>query len=678
MKKPIGTPAGVKQNKKPQAKTYNMRWLWLLGIPIFTFLVYKSVTGFDSTNWDDKAYMKETPMVRDLTLENCKAMFTTKVLNSYNPIVLLTFAFDYKVSKLKPGWCHGINLFFHLMNSILVFICMRKLRFKDSHAGIIALLFAIHPLATEAVTWIAGRKDVVYLFFFLFSWKFYLDYYHSSKKSFIVISVLFFVLALLSKVQAITLPFILIASDLMLDQKFDWKKLLNKIPYLILSIVFGVIAVSGSGDLVADKYSVPISFFDKIIYSSMAFGLYIFKIILPLNQISIYQFPNVGSTEYFFDVIIAIFFIAAMVFGFVFGIKKNARLAGGILFFTVAIFPVLHLIAVNSALIYERFVYLADIGIFIIVFSLIEKFPKYEKKFTVAMLAICLIFSGLTVARIPVWKNSISLWTDVIKKDPTVADAFTNRGQYYDGIGDVDRAFADFSESIKLQPNKPAGYHNRAVSFFNKKDFKNALSDNQRVLDMDPKHTDALVNRGAILFNMDENDSAIFYYKKALEVTPGLAKAYYDCGAAYFKVKNFKMSAEYFKKATERIPDFIDAYTFLALSYVNLDLHQEAELTVNTAEKYLPNSAARAMVSDEYIHRGNNAYNNKDVDGAFQYYSYSAKILPSNAEAYFNIGGIYLTKKNIPMARENWQKAIALNPNHAESKKWLERTEQSK
>lgn len=674
MKKKQATPPIIKKDAKSEKKTDYFKWIWYLIIPVLTFLVYQSVTTFDSTNWDDKAYLQETPMIRDLNMEKTKAIFTKKVLNSYNPIVLLTFAYDYKISKLKPGWCHAVNLFFHLMNAILVFVCMRKLRFKTNHAGIIALLFALHPLSTEAVAWIAGRKDVVYLFFFLLSWKFYLDYFHSTKKLFLFVSIFFFILSLLSKVQAITLPFILIASDLMLDQKFDSKRFLNKIPYFILAIIFGVIAVSGSGELMADKYTAPFTLLDKLVYSIMAFGLYLQKIILPFNQIAIYQFPEPGSSAYIIDLLVGIIAIGAIVVGFIFSMKKNPRLAGGLLIFAVSIFPVLHLVAVNSALIYERFVYLAGIGIFIAAFALIERFPKQEMQLTYVAIAICILFTGLTVARIPIWKNSLSLWTDIIAKDPTAADAYTNRGQYYESINDYDKAFLDFSESVRLEPNKPGGYHNRAVSYFHKKDFALALKDNQRVLDIDPKHTDALVNRGAIYFNMNQNDSAIFYYKKALEVTPGLAKAYYNCGAAYFNMKDFSSAAFNFKKATEYISDYTDAYTYLALSNTNLFKFEEAEFAINASEKYTPNSAARTMVSNELIQLGNAAYRNGKPDEALNLYTESARIMPSNAEAYFNLGGIYLMKKEILKARENWQKTLSLNPNHAEAKNWLTRT----
>ena len=158
-----------RNNPKPEVKKPNKqsgKQLFiasgLVAVMILTYFVYQGVTKFDSTNWDDKAYIKEAPLVRDINFEKVKEIFTSKFMLSYNPVVLLTFAFDFEMAKLKPGWSHGVNLFFHLSNVLLLFLCLRQLRFKDVSALIITFLFAIHPLATEAVVWIAGRKDGYY------------------------------------------------------------------------------------------------------------------------------------------------------------------------------------------------------------------------------------------------------------------------------------------------------------------------------------------------------------------------------------------------------------------------------------------------------------------------------------------------------------------------------------
>lgn len=665
-----------KSEKKEIRKQHNKHILGVAGlvvIMILTYFVYQNVTGFDSTNWDDKAYISETPLIRDINSEKLKEIFTSKFMLSYNPVVLLTFAFDFEMAKMKPGWCHGVNLFFHLSNVLLLFLCLRQLRYKEFSALIITFLFAIHPLATEAVVWIAGRKDVVYLFFFLLSWLSYLKYYHSEKRLYLIISIFFGAISLLSKVQAITLPFVLIISDLMLDKKFELKRLVNKIPFLILAFLTALYAISGEGELVADKFSAPLSFIDKLIYSAIAFGLYVYKILFPFDQIAIHRFPESGSPEYMFGIISGILALVVIAGGTFLAYKKNPRLAGGLLFFMVCIFPVLHIVAVNSALIYERFTYLAAVGIFMAIFSIVEKKPAIESGIAYVMIVVGIMFTGLTYARIPVWKNSLSLWDDIIEKDPGVPTSFMNRGEYYEAKGEIDKAFSDFTEVIKLAPKRPDGYHNRAVIYFKKNDIANALTDNANALLYAPENSDILVNRGDLYFNLNKNDSAILFYKKAIEIKPDHAKAYYDCGSAYFKLADYNNAVKYYKKAIEIIPDFHDAFVYMALSYASLDSISEAKFALSKADKLVSNSAGRSMVSTQLVKLGNDAFAKNRVEESARFYTTAIEIDPSNPEAYYNLGGIYFYRKNIQQARENWQKALSLKPDYSDARLWLER-----
>ena len=408
----------------------SLNLLWIIIIPILVFIVYRSVLNFDLVNWDDKRYLKETPVIRGITLDNIESMFTTKVLRSYNPLVLLSFAFDYEIARLDPSWCHAVNLVFHMINALLVFVCMKKMRFRVEVAGLISLLFALHPLAVEAVAWIAGRKDVLYGFFYLLAIISYLNFQKTKAKFQYVLCLLLFICSLLSKVQAITFPFILIVLDYIINKEWRWKYFANKIPFIILSIVFGLIAISGS-TMMADKYSMPVNFGDKIIYSAMAFGLYFQKLIFPFSQSAIYSFPVSGSSEYFNYLIRGIVTIALMTAGVIYSFKKAPAVSGGILFYVISIFIVLHVVAFNSALIYERFIYLADIGLFISLLNLDLIFPRV-KNYTIKSSAVLLvIFMILTYNRVFIWKNSETMWSDTILKNPGSFEAYNNRGMVF-------------------------------------------------------------------------------------------------------------------------------------------------------------------------------------------------------------------------------------------------------
>jgi len=405
MKKVKHTTGAGPGKVKAEFNLLSKNLFWVIVIPLLTILAYKSVTDFKLVNWDDKRYVLETEMVRGLTGEHVKQMFTTKVLRSYNPIVLLSFAVDYELAELKPGFSHGVNLLFHVFNALLVFLVMKKLGFRKTASGLIALLFALHPMQVEAVAWIAGRKDMIYGFFFLLAWYFYIDFFRSRKKMAYALSLLFFLLSLFSKVQAITLPFVLILTDYMLATPFRWKSLLNKIPFFALSVVFGLVALSGSS-MVADLYTTPPTLLDKLNYSIMGFGLYLQKLILPIQQSAVYSFPEAGSAEFIRLMATGIIAIALVVFAVVKTIKKARPVAAGLMFYSVMIAVVLHLVAFNSALIYERFTYLASLGIFISVMNLDLLFPSWSNLKIRSITVIIVLIGIMTSVRTPLRSGS--------------------------------------------------------------------------------------------------------------------------------------------------------------------------------------------------------------------------------------------------------------------------------
>ena len=128
-----------------------------------------------------------------------------------------------------------------------------------------------------------------------------------------------------------------------------------------------------------------------------------------------------------------------------------------------------------------------------------------------------------------------------------------------------------------------------------------------------------------------------------------------------------------YKKAIEIIPDFHDAFVYMALSYASLDSIQQAKLALNEADKLISNSAGRTLVSTQLVKLGNVAFAKNQVEESARLYTTAIEINPSNAEAYYNLGGIYFFRKNVQLARENWQKALDLKPDYSDAKVWLQR-----
>lgn len=645
----------------------------LLLIFCVSLLAYSACFGFTITNWDEKRYLLETPMIRELSWENIRLIFTSKVLNSYNPLVLLSFAADNALHGTEYGWFHGENVVLHGLNSMLVFLCVRKFRISVFYSGIIALLFSVHPMHVESVAWIASRKDVLFTFFFLLSWMMYITYLNKNSITWYLAGILFFALSLLSKAQAVTLPLVLLLTDYLLNGRLNVRNLLDKIPWFLLAAGAGYMAISGS-TFVADKYAAPLTLWEKSIYSVIATGMYLAKAVIPFSQSAIYAFIKSGTTAWYTWLIISFVLIATLVFSIIRYGRKNRLIPFGVLFFFVNIFLTLHIVAVNSSLIYERFSYISYLGLFMAGTGMISGMKNSQIAGKAVLVSLTVIFGILTWQRTLVWKNSETLWTDVIKKNPEAQVAYNNRGEYYNNRNELDKAFADFNSSIRVRPRQPSAFNNRSVIYFKRGEMAKALDDNETALSLEPDYPEAIANRGIIYFNMNQFDSAIYYYDKALIKLPNYPSAWLNLGSAWLKKGNPEKAIESYRKALEYLPGYTDAWKYMGIAYVQLDSLAEATTCISEAKKSGAGQEVVRAISNEYLGMGNAAYKNGSTDKAMEYYQKAAGIDPANAEAYYDLGGIYLMKRDIKKAREYWRKTLQLEPGHAAATGWLNKT----
>lgn len=221
----------IKQPQKEIKKPLPL-WWWLAGIVLLTIIAYLSVfnNGFA---WDDTYYVTNNHIIRSLSLQSIFSFFTSlHELGNYHPLTLLSLAVDYKLFGLNAMGYHVVNIFFHLLNVCLVFLLIQKL-FKTKFITVLTTaLFAIHPMHVESVAWVSERKDVLYVFFYLWGLWCYVKYIDDGKRKYIIYTVICFVLSLLSKAQAVTFPLALMLIDYIRNGKLSIKSVLTKTPCL--------------------------------------------------------------------------------------------------------------------------------------------------------------------------------------------------------------------------------------------------------------------------------------------------------------------------------------------------------------------------------------------------------------------------------------------------------------
>src|SRR6185503_18481852 len=219
-KKPVKAAPDLAVVKPPKQR----QGIWLLCILAVTFISFIPALNNALTNWDDPRYLTDNPLIKKLSFENIRRIFTEPYFGNYQPLHIFSYALEYQLYKLNPVGYHTTSVIMHLLVTALVFRFIFLLAENTTVAGIAALLFGIHPLHVESVAWAAERKDLLYAIFFLGSLIAYIKYIRSEQKiKYLIYALLFFILSIMSKTMAASLPPVIILLDYYFSRKLNAK-----------------------------------------------------------------------------------------------------------------------------------------------------------------------------------------------------------------------------------------------------------------------------------------------------------------------------------------------------------------------------------------------------------------------------------------------------------------------
>ena len=551
-----------KKISKPKDGIVDTKHYLALGaILLITIIAYLPVfhNGFV---WDDAEYIQNNPLIKSLDI---KAIFSQFYFSNYQPVTILFYAIEYHSFVLNEAGYHAINLALHLFNVMLVFYAIFLLSNRAEIALVAALLFGIHPLHVESVAWASGLKDVLYTLFFLASYIFYIKFIKTNSRKFYFYSLLLFLLSLLSKGMAASLPLVFILTDYFIHNnpkkniKFlNAKSLLEKIPFFTLSLVFGILSVLAQQARGAIHDITVIPFFQRIIVACYGFISYLIKIFLPIDLCAFYPYPYSIPLYYYVYVLL---FIALVIF-VVYSIRFSKKIMFGIGFFFAALLLVLQLLPVGGAIMADRYCYIASIGIF---YLAAEGFywlwNKNYKVHSIVLLSVfTLFFSIKTYSRCEVWKDEMTLWNDVISQYQIVPNAYNSRGNLLMKENKFNEALNDFNKAIELKPDFSDAYYNRGILYGNEKKYNEALNDYNKSIELNPGYFGAYNNRGNIFKEEKKYKEAFKDFSNAIELKPDFEKSYNNRGNVLMDEKKYDESIKDFDKAIELKPDYAIAY----------------------------------------------------------------------------------------------------------------------
>ena len=465
-------------------KLSNTLQIHLLVIIIFGILVYANSFSNEFL-YDDEHYIQKNPYIRDFSY--LKDIFTKnvgagvyRVDNFYRPIQLLAYSIVYHISGLNVFGFHLLNFLLHLSNAFLIYFFTLALFKRREMSFISSLLFMVHPIQTEAITYMNGTADPLAMFFGLLTLFFYLKMNQSIAYYFL--SLISFSLALISKETMVILPFLVIVVDLYKGE-FIKEKLGKYIPYFILMGGYILVRLTmfnfteslnlfGASNLYTENLHYRIFTF----LASLAeyYKLLLFPIDLRYDRAMI-VFISFFTPKVLFSFI---FFLIFFYFAYR-SFKSNKVIFLGFMWFFISLGPVSGIIPING-FVMEHWLYFPSVGFLIVLSYLMAKLNK--SIYLPLLLGIAIIFSCLTIARNKDWRNQIVFYNKILEHNPNIARVHNNLANAYKDKGMIDRAERHYKMAISLADAYAETHHNLALLYLRKGEIKEGIAELKKAI----------------------------------------------------------------------------------------------------------------------------------------------------------------------------------------------------
>ena len=604
-KKVKGSPKKkVAPKKNKLGKTQVL--IGLGAIFLLTFLVLSRLQNSSFLNYDDDIYITNNPYIANLTGGGISALFSSFFSNQYAPVAMLIMALEVKLVGMQAGGLKLLSILFHLLNGFLVYTFINKLFKRQDMALLIAALFCIHPIQLESVAWLsASMKIEAFSFFFLASMIAYLNFLEKKNIQFYIAAFGLFVLSCFSKEQAVSLSVTLLAIDYFKNRNLLSRTvILEKIPFLVVSVIFGIITISASQGIDQNQNTLQFGIFDKLTFASYSLIAYIFKLILPTNLSFLYFFPIKGNVPIFFY--LSFLLSIPILFGLYYAWKKdNKFIVFGLLFFLINIGLAVasQVFAVRDVIMADRYAYLPSIGIFILMAygldRLMTRKPKLKQSMYGAIGVYIILLAFLTYQRTAIWKDSYTVFTDAIENvssynqnTPYLSLAYLNRGLAKKSNNDIQGALADYNKAITLNPADHKAFLNRGNINFNASKWDEAIADYDRSISLNDQNAKSFSSRGAAYGSKGNYQQAIQDITKALELDPNFTDARKNRMLIYYFQGNYQASLEDCTLFLQQSPNDAGMWNQRGLIYQALGKWNEAEADFNKSIQMQPNEGS--------------------------------------------------------------------------------------
>jgi len=660
----------------------------LLFFGIVVFGIY-SRTFESPFVFDDLARIKENPTIRLTQLsfkEIVKAGFKS---SKTRPVAFISFALNYYFNQYDPAGYHIVNLCIHILAGFFLFLFIKStlkipgLKNRFSHPDLIALgaalIWLVHPVQTQSVTYIVQRMNSMASLLFVVSFWFYakgrLVENGSRKWLWYIGATLAWLVSLGCKQITVTLPFLVLLYEwyFFQDLSQDWLKRSLKwaLPIIALLVLIALIYTNFSP---LEKIS-RLKDFANNEFTISERALTQLRVVVYYISLLLYPHPSRLNLDYDFPLsyslinplttlpaqVLILGLIALGCF-----LAKNQRLMSFCIFWFLGNL-VVESSVIPLAIIFEYRLYLPSMLIGLAAVDLLNRYLNSQLLIAGICAVLITIFSYWTFQRNEVWRDAVTLWTDCVEKSPNKARPHTNLGEALLYQKRYDEALTNLLKAIQLDPNYIEARLNLGYLYGKQGKTDKAIEQYHKAIQIDPNYAKAYNNLGVALSKLDKTDEAISNYQKALQIDPELSDAHMNMGVALAAQNKNDAAIEYFNKALQLNPNLARAQFLLGDALLKRGQTERGIHHIEIALQIDPEYAeAHNNLGGELLHQGK-------INEALEHLNRSLSINPDLAEAHSNVGIIMAQQGKINAAIAHFQDALRIDPEFAPAKNNLQR-----
>ncbi len=607
-------------------------------------------------------------------------LFTEKY--GYRPIRTLSYAIDYRFSGTGPVSYHVSNIIYHAVTALLVYLVTIALIPRQATALVAALIYAVHPVHTDSVAYLSGRRDILFALFYLAGFWCFVRHRKRNRLPYLIAAMVLYLLSIGSKEMGVTLPLMFFIYDVLgrLPQTSggvpslsfrDAGRAIRKTiklhnyfygAFFLCALCFSVYKIfiypsSHQAGYYGNSFTVTMLTVGRILVH------YIKLLLLPVKLVADYSYDAfpLSYSPLEWRTCTAFVVLLFLALALIKTIPRNKWIAFGGIWFFVTLLPVCHIIP-HHELLAEHYLYLPSYGFCLAAALLVTPLLNDRRYATVTIacfLLIITLFSIRTIDRNRDWKDGMTIWSATVKAVPRCARAQNNLGFYYLNAKQYREAMTHLTAAAEIKPGYAEAYNNMGLVFSAQGDQERAIPLFIKAYKLNTKYYDALYNLANALERKGRYESAIRFYELIARKKPRSPEIHNNLGVVLQKKGELEPAREQFRAAITIDPDNVEARNNLGVWYNSRGRFAEAIEEFKQALKVKPDNAeVRCNLGTVYNSM-------KQYDDAIEQFRQALQIKPDSAEALNNLGKAYKDKGEYDQAIQIFRKTIELHPHLA-------------